>query len=65
LAGPAPPHQRSKARYLNVHLLVDWAKESLLLLDRPKAIRQAVLKPRQVECKHPPYRISARNVTSP
>jgi hypothetical protein len=51
LAGLAPPQQRSKARYMNAHPLVDWAKESLLLLDRPKAMRKAGLKPRQVEAK--------------
>jgi hypothetical protein len=36
LAGLAPPQQRSKARYMNVDVLVDWAQESLLLLDRPQ-----------------------------
>jgi hypothetical protein len=51
LAGLAPPQQRSKARYMNAHLLVDWAKESLLLLERPKAMRKAGLEPRQVETK--------------
>ena len=51
LAGLAPPQQRSKARYMNVDVLVDWARESLLLLDRPKAIRQAGLKTREVEEK--------------
>jgi hypothetical protein len=29
LAGLAPPQQRSKARYMNVDVLVDWAKESV------------------------------------
>ena len=51
LAGLAPPQQRSKARYMNAHLPVDWAKESLLLLERPKAMRKAGLKPQQVEEK--------------
>jgi hypothetical protein len=51
LAGLAPPQQRSKARYMNVDVLVNWAKESLRLLDRPKAMRKAGLKPRQVEEK--------------
>jgi hypothetical protein len=51
LAGLAPPQQRSKARYMNVDVLVDWARESLLLLDRPKAIRRAGLKTREVEEK--------------
>ena len=51
LAGLAPPQQRSKARYMNVDVLVDWAQESLLLLDRPKAMRKAGLHARHVEEK--------------
>jgi len=51
LAGLAPPQQRSKARYMNVDVLVTWAREHLPLLDRPKAIRQAGLKRREVEAK--------------
>lgn len=51
LAGIAPPQQRSKARYMNADVLVDWAQESLRLLDRPKAIRNAGLKVGQVEEK--------------
>jgi hypothetical protein len=51
LAGLAPPNQRSKARYMNVDVLVDWAKESLLRLDNPKALRKAGLKPREVDAK--------------
>ena len=51
LAGLAPPQQRSKARWMNVDVLVDWARESLLLLERPKAIRAAGLSRGQVEAK--------------
>jgi hypothetical protein len=51
LAGLAPPQQRSKARYMNVDVLVGWAKESLLRLDCPKALRTAGLKVRQVKEK--------------
>lgn len=51
LAGLAPPQQRSKARWMNVDVLVDWARESLLLLDRPKAIRAAGLSRGLVEAK--------------
>jgi hypothetical protein len=51
LAALAPPQQRSKARYMNMDVLVDWARESLLLLDRPQAMRKAGLKVRQVEEK--------------
>jgi hypothetical protein len=48
LAGLAPPQQRSKARYMNVDVLVAWAQKSLQLLDQPKAIRKAGLKTRKV-----------------
>lgn len=51
LAGLAPPQQRSQARYMNVDVLVDWARECLLLLDRPKAMREAGLDARHVEEK--------------
>jgi hypothetical protein len=51
LAALAPPQQRSKARYMNLDVLVDWARESLLLLDRPKAMRKAGLSVGQVEEK--------------
>ena len=51
LAGLAPPQQRSKARYMNMDVLVDWAKESLLRLDNPKALRKAGLNVRRVEEK--------------
>lgn len=36
LAPVAPPNQRSKARYMNVDTLIKWAKNTLLLLDRPQ-----------------------------
>ena len=51
LAGLAPPQQRSKARYMNLDVLLAWARKSLLLLDRPKAMRKAGLRARQVEEK--------------
>jgi hypothetical protein len=51
LAGLAPPQQRSKARYMNVDVLMDWAEKHLKLLDSRKAIRAAGLKPSQVEAK--------------
>jgi hypothetical protein len=51
LAALAPPQQRSKARYMNLDVLVDWARESLLALERPKAMRTAGLNVRQVEEK--------------
>ena len=51
LAGLAPPQQRSKSRYMNVDVLVDWAQRSLKLLDCRTAIRAAGLKPARVEAK--------------
>jgi len=51
LAALAPPHGRSKARYMNVDVLVAWAKKSLLLLDCPKAMRKVGLNVRGVEEK--------------
>lgn len=51
LAGLAPPQQRSKARYMNVDVLTDWAGKHLQLLDSRKAIRAAGLKSSQVETK--------------
>jgi hypothetical protein len=50
-AGLAPPQQRSKTRYMNVEVLVDWAEKHWKLLDSRKAIRAAGLKPAQVEAK--------------
>jgi len=51
LAALAPPQQRSKARYMNVDVLVGWAEKTLRLLDRPKAMRKAGLNVRRVEEK--------------
>jgi hypothetical protein len=48
LAALAPPQQRSKARYMNVDVLVDWAQESLRTLDHPQAARKAGLDARQL-----------------
>jgi hypothetical protein len=50
-AALAPPQQRSKARYMNVDVLTDWAMRHLALLKSRKAIIQAGLKPAQVEEK--------------
>jgi hypothetical protein len=51
LAGLAPPQQRSKSRYLNADVLMDWAQRHLPLLADRKAIRKAGLKPADVEAK--------------
>ncbi len=51
LAALAPPQQRSKARYMNLDVLVDWGRESLLALEHPRALRKAGLDVRRVEEK--------------
>jgi hypothetical protein len=51
LGSLAPPQQRSKARYMNVDVLTDWATCRLALLNSRQAMRQAGLKPAQVEEK--------------
>jgi hypothetical protein len=38
IAGAMPPNLRSKARYMNVDRLINWAQEKLLLLDNPEVI---------------------------
>ena len=51
LAALAPPQQRSKARYMNLEVLVKWAQKSLLALENRQAMRKAGLDVRQVEAK--------------
>jgi hypothetical protein len=51
LAALAPRQQRSKARWMNLDSLVDWARQSLSALASPKAMRAAGLRRRQVEEK--------------
>jgi hypothetical protein len=38
LACLAPPNQRSKARYMNIDVLVDWGDHLLQVLDHPKRL---------------------------
>lgn len=51
LAGLGSPQQRSKARYMNADVLIDWATCRLKLLNSRQAMRQGGLKPTQVEEK--------------
>ncbi|MGA2616388.1 MAG: hypothetical protein ABSF26_02185 [Thermoguttaceae bacterium] len=51
LACLLPPQQRGKARYMSVDVLVDWAQESLALLDRPDVPTQVGLDAAVVEEK--------------
>ena len=48
LAALAPPQQRSKSRYMNLEVLLNWAQQSLLILENPQAMRKAGLNARQV-----------------
>lgn len=51
LACLMPPQQRSKARYMNVDVLLDWGEKHRLLLDRPQTMRQVGLEVAAVEEK--------------
>lgn len=51
LACLAPPHQRGKARYMNVDVVVDWAEKSLALLERPDGLLELGLDAAAVEEK--------------
>jgi len=48
LAALAPPQQRSKSRYMNLDVLLNWAQDALLALENPRALRKAGLNARQV-----------------
>ncbi len=49
LAFTAPPNQRTKARYMNLEVLVRWARRALVLLDHIEA--QAILRERHKKIK--------------
>jgi len=51
LAALAPPSQRSKSRYMNLDVLVKWAKKTLSILDNPRVMRAAELNVRKVKEK--------------
>jgi len=51
LAPLAPPGLRSKARYMNVDILVKWGQDILAYLARPPATRQPLCDPAQVQAK--------------
>jgi hypothetical protein len=40
LAFLAPPSQRSKARFMNLHDLVNWGRKTLALLDNPSRLKE-------------------------
>ena len=43
LAALCPPNQKTKARYLNVDVLVTWGQKMLTFLDAPQAAREPTL----------------------
>jgi len=51
LAPLAPPNQRTKARYLNVEVLIQWGQDVLTFLEQPSAGRHAEFDPDQVREK--------------
>lgn len=51
LAALAPPNQRSKARYLNLDILVKWGQQKLVYFDLPKNEHDEIFDAQQVEDK--------------
>jgi hypothetical protein len=51
LAALSPPNQKTKARYMNVDILVNWAQTMLAFLDMPEAVRKPIFDEKIVEEK--------------
>ena len=51
LAALAPPNQKTKARYMNVDVLVEWGQALLAFLDRPSPKDNPMFDSEQVEQK--------------
>ena len=51
LAHLAPSSQRSKARFMNLGVLVKWGVETLFLVDNPSRVKQPETSPEQVQAK--------------
>ena len=51
LASLAPPNQRTKARYMNVDVLIQWGQRLLTFLDRQQAGNTTSFHPEQVQEK--------------
>ena len=51
LASLAPPNQRTKARYMNVDVLVRWGQDLLAFLDRQQTEEGTLFDPEQVQKK--------------
>jgi len=46
-----PPNQKTKARYMNVDILVNWGQNMLAFLDTPQEVRQPIFDKEVVEKK--------------
>lgn len=51
LAPLAPPNQRTKARYMNVDVLIQWGQNMLTFLDRQQAAPSTPFDPEQIQEK--------------
>ena len=47
----APPNQRTKARYMNVDILINWGLKMLNLIDNPTQLMSNEFDPKQVDIK--------------
>jgi hypothetical protein len=51
LAALSPPNQKTKARYMNVDILVHWAQTMMTFLDTPQAARKPIFEEKVIEEK--------------
>lgn len=51
LAALSPPNQKTKARYMNVDILVHWAQIMMTFLDTPQAARKPIFEEKVIEEK--------------
>ena len=51
LAALAPPNQRTKARYMNVDVLIQWGQSLLAFLDQEQAERNTAFDDEQIQAK--------------
>ncbi len=51
LAALFPPNQKTKARYMNVDILVNWGQNMLFFLDMPQAVRKPTFDEKLVDEK--------------
>lgn len=51
LAALSPPNQKTKARYMNVDILVHWAQTMMTFLDTPQAAQKPIFEEKVIEEK--------------